>query len=110
MRVAATCASVHGGGGGGGRERERRSIKSAFHLTGLSICSTKNRCFQLSHRRTPGGGGKGGGDRGAQKMAAQRRKKKRYSNQETVVLKSGKGERGNTEGEVRSIITNVWGG
>lgn len=75
MRVAATCASVHGEGGG--RERERRSIKSAFHLTGLSICSTKNRCFQLSHRCTPGGGGKGGGDRGAQKMAAQRRKKKK---------------------------------
>ncbi len=30
--------------------REQRSIKRAFHLTGLSIFSMKNLCFQLSHR------------------------------------------------------------
>lgn len=35
---------------------EQRSIKRAFHLTGLSICSMRNLCFQLSHRypREPG--------------------------------------------------------
>lgn len=29
-------------------EREQRSIKRAFHLAGLSLCSMKNLCFQLS--------------------------------------------------------------
>lgn len=36
------------------RGSERGSIKNAFHLTGLSICSTENRCFQLSPCSTRG--------------------------------------------------------
>lgn len=82
------------------RERERRSIKSAFHLTGLSICSTKNRCFQLSHRRTRGKGGL--------TKDGHTEEESRYSNEEMVALKSRSGERGNMEGEVRNV-TNIWG-
>lgn len=71
------------------RGRERGSIKSAFHLTGLSICSTENRCFQLSPCSTRG---RMGGVN-ARKMATQREKvSNRYSN-EMVALESRSGER-----------------
>lgn len=76
-------------------EREQRSIKTAFHLAGLSICSTKNRCFQLSHRHTPWGVG------GWCTKDGCKEEESRYSNEEMLALKSRPVEKGNMEGEVR---------
>lgn len=42
---------------------EQRSIKRAFHLTGLSICSMRNLCFQLSRRYPREPGRRAGADR-----------------------------------------------